>query len=434
MNPFSPLLRAAAPLLLLSLSAACTAAPTPQVDPAALALLQKVQLTSQKMHSFSADILSVDHFQDSGSSLRSVGSIQLMKPNYGREQHWIVDKNKTDSSWVRRGSPTIFASDGRNNWRLLTDGEYTKTSDDSRGSNIAADTLTGDFFNSSRSVFSRLHKQAANGQLLALTYLGAQTWEGRPCQVVEWKHNPDFSFPDSIRKTAPGGVVIVQEQFYIGSDNLVYHHKDSYNIGWSFQTTLRNVRSNPVLTAANFKLTLPPGAHLPKPPLPPKPLLAVGTLAPDFAATAPDGSTVHLSDYKGKTVVLDFWSTWCGPCQMSMPHLEKVYQAVKGENVAVLGVCVWDEKPAYDKWVVAKKETYHFPTAFDPAGRGAKSIASQLYHVSGIPTQYVIDRDGKIAASAVGYDEKGMALEDALKKQGAAVPGTEAAAAAAAKP
>lgn len=426
MNPLSPLLRAAAPALLLSLSAAAAFAAPLQVDPAALALLQKVQVTSQKMHSLSADVFSADHFQDTGSSFRHVGSLQLMKPNYGREQHWIVDKNKTNGSWVRRGSPTIFASDGRNNWRLLSNGEYTKASDDSQGSDIAANTLTGDFFDLSKSVLARVHKQAAKGQLLALTYLGAQTWEGRPCQVVEWKYKPDFSFPDSIRKTAPSEVVIVQEQFYIGSDNLVYHHKDAYNIGWSFQTTLRNVRINPVLTAANFKLTLPPGAHLPKPPLLPKPLLAVGTPAPDFAATAPDGSTVHLSDFKGKTVVLDFWSTWCGPCQMSMPHLEKVYQAVKDKNVAVLGVCVWDKKTEYDKWVVAKKETYHFPTAFDPAANQEDSIASKLYHVSGIPTQYVIDKDGKIAASTVGYDEKGTALEDALRKQG--MPETETAA------
>ena len=137
-------------------------------------------------------------------------------------------------------------------------------------------------------------------------------------------------------------------------------------------------------------------------------LLAVGTEAPDFAATTSDGKTVHLSDFKGKPVVLDFWSTWCGPCQMSMPHLEKVYQQVKDKEVTVLGVCVWDDKAAYDKWIIAKKGIYTFTTAFDPAGRTMDtSIASHLYNVSGIPTQYVIDKDGKIAASSVGYDENG---------------------------
>jgi len=148
-------------------------------------------------------------------------------------------------------------------------------------------------------------------------------------------------------------------------------------------------------------------------------LLVVGTEVPDFAATTPDGKTVHLSDYKGRPVVLDFWSTWCGPCQMSMPHLEKVYEQVKDKDVAVLGVCVWDDKASCDKWVTAKKDVYKFPTVFDPAGRdNDTSIASHLYNVSGIPTQYVIDKDGKVAASSVGYDQNGHALESALKGLG----------------
>jgi thiol-disulfide isomerase/thioredoxin len=149
-------------------------------------------------------------------------------------------------------------------------------------------------------------------------------------------------------------------------------------------------------------------------------LLAVGTPAPDFTVTMSDGKTVHLSDFKGKTVVLDFWATWCGPCQASMPHLEKVYQQVKDKDVAVLGVCVWDQKDLYDKWVAANIGTkYNFAVAFDPAGRGPKSIAGSLYKVTGIPTQYIIDKDGKIAASGVGYDgEDDHRLEANLNRQG----------------
>ena len=147
-------------------------------------------------------------------------------------------------------------------------------------------------------------------------------------------------------------------------------------------------------------------------------LLTAGAIAPDFTATAPDGSSVKLSDYKGKVVVLDFWATWCGPCQASMPHLEKVYQQVKTQNVAVLGVCVWDDKDAYTKWLADKKGVYSFPTAFDPAAKGPQNIAASLYHVSGIPTQYVIDKDGKVAATTVGYDDGDHQLEDALVKLG----------------
>jgi peroxiredoxin/outer membrane lipoprotein-sorting protein len=148
-------------------------------------------------------------------------------------------------------------------------------------------------------------------------------------------------------------------------------------------------------------------------------MLAAGTPAPDFSVLTPDGKTVHLSDYKGKTVVLDFWATWCGPCQHSMPHLEKVYQQVKDKNVAVLGVCVWDEKPAYDKWVAKNIGTvYNFPVAFDPAGRGKGNIAGSLYKVTGIPTQYIIDKNGNVAASTIGYEEGDTRLEANLSKLG----------------
>ena len=155
-------------------------------------------------------------------------------------------------------------------------------------------------------------------------------------------------------------------------------------------------------------------------------LLAVGTTAPDFAAVTPDGQMVHLSDFKGKPVVLDFWATWCGPCQRSMPHLEKVYQQVKDKGVAVLGVCVWDDKSAYEKWVKENQGTYSFPTAYDPAGRAANGIAGSLYNVSGIPTQYLIDKDGKVVVANVGYGNDDHRLEAALTKLGFQVPDQEA--------
>jgi peroxiredoxin len=153
-----------------------------------------------------------------------------------------------------------------------------------------------------------------------------------------------------------------------------------------------------------------------------KPLLKEGTQAPDFVAEKWGGGNLKLSDYRGQVVILDFWATWCGPCQKSMPHVEQVYKAVKDQGVAVLAVCVWDDKKPYEAWIPANKDKYTFQFAFDPAGRdSSKSIAGTKFNVSGIPTTYIIDKEGKVAAAIVGYDDNDKRVEEALKKLGLSV-------------
>lgn len=148
-------------------------------------------------------------------------------------------------------------------------------------------------------------------------------------------------------------------------------------------------------------------------------LLAAGAPAPDFSSEKWGGGTLKLSDYKGQVVILDFWATWCGPCQRSMPHIEKVFQAVKSQGVAVIALCVWDGKDEYEKWVPQNQSKYSYQFAFDPAGRGAESIAGKLFKVSGIPTTYIIDKEGKVVEAIVGFSgDDDKRIEEALKKQG----------------
>ena len=132
-------------------------------------------------------------------------------------------------------------------------------------------------------------------------------------------------------------------------------------------------------------------------------LLPRGTPAPDFTVDRFGGGQLRLSELRGKTVVLDFWATWCIPCIRAMPHVQKTV-ARAGADVVWLGLCVWDDRKKFDLWVPANDSKYSFVKVFDPAAMDrSKSIASQLYKVTGIPTIYVIGPDGKIVAGLSGY-------------------------------
>jgi thiol-disulfide isomerase/thioredoxin len=164
-----------------------------------------------------------------------------------------------------------------------------------------------------------------------------------------------------------------------------------------------------LLTASLFAATPPARA----------PLLAQGTAAPDFTVLTPDNKKVNLSDYKGSVVLVDFWATWCGPCLHAMPHMDKLHKKLAGQGLVVLGVCVSDERSNFDEWIAKPKVKTTYPLLYDPAGRGANRISSKLYNVSGIPTFYVIDRDGKVAFAGVGAGPQTEAsLDKALKKLG----------------
>jgi peroxiredoxin len=145
------------------------------------------------------------------------------------------------------------------------------------------------------------------------------------------------------------------------------------------------------------------------------------TMPPDFNGRTADGSDLSLASLKGKVVLLNFWATWCLECRPEMPAFERLHREFSAQGLAVVGINAREETSTIRKY--AKELGLTFPLISDPTGK-----INSAYGVIGLPTTFLIGRDGRAVALAIGPREwsgkPARALIHALLAEPVALKGT----------
>jgi thiol-disulfide isomerase/thioredoxin/outer membrane lipoprotein-sorting protein len=367
------------------------------LDAKALELLQKVVKTERVAAALTAEISVSSSYVRSGGTVREPGPasrsvVKLMRPDLARVETWMGGKAPKRTQ----------ATDGGTYWDLRdAEGDFHESHpvsmDGLDTTMILADSPFRDFFMPNETSYAF---QDTGGKV---AYAGEITWNGNAYDVVKVIVPLGGRNPQS-----------ATTQLFIDRDGwirrVISDKPTSGGRRITSEYVVTSLRTDAVLTKADFVVKRPEAAANEL-----APGLANGTVAPDFSVQDKNGKQVRLSDYAGKVVVIDFWATWCHPCQEGLPIVNKVAHKYKDKGVVVLGINVWDSKKAFISWLPKHKEYDAITFVIDPTRERWKTLAYSLYKVPAIPTQYVIGRDGKIVRGFLGMDRSTKTLEDAIE-------------------
>jgi len=122
--------------------------------------------------------------------------------------------------------------------------------------------------------------------------------------------------------------------------------------------------------------------------------------APNFSLKDADDKVVNLADYRGKVVLVNFWATWCGPCEAEIPWFIEFEKKYKDQGFAVLGVSMDDDGwKSVRPYIASHKINYRIMI-------GSEMVSQQFGEIEALPTSFVLDREGRIASNHVGLVDK----------------------------
>jgi thiol-disulfide isomerase/thioredoxin len=138
----------------------------------------------------------------------------------------------------------------------------------------------------------------------------------------------------------------------------------------------------------------------------------VGDLAPDFTVQNADGDdvTIHMSDYRDKIVMINFWATWCQPCREEMPYIQAISDNRSSEDLAIFALAAQDNENLSVVFDFISESEYTFPVYYDSQGQ-----AESLYGLNTWPTTFFIDRDGIVRYLQIGSFSEQADIETLLE-------------------
>ncbi|WP_256003521.1 TlpA disulfide reductase family protein [Pedobacter deserti] len=236
---------------------------------------------------------------------------------------------------------------------------------------------------------------------------GMASYKGGGKEQEAWRFYGDAVMSRSSAKDAPAGMALFEQMVL----DMARKYPDAYVsvdlMDIFTQSSIQPDVVGPMYDALSTRMKNSEKVLRWKPRLEQAKLALSGTLdAPGFTINDVEGKPVSLSDYKGSYVLVDFWASWCVPCRAENPNVLAAYEKFKDKGFKVLGVSLDEDKSRWLKAIAEDKLPWKQLCDF----KASKSEVNQLYQISSIPANVLIDPNGKI----VGKDLRGENLHARL--------------------